>query len=252
MALQPARAGAEVDHPRRQRRIQAGFPGDDRGFRLGIRVVEAQAAETLARGCLQLLGAAARIVRDDQGEVRMRVQQFATPVERQGAARVGQRMDDHRGVGSGFDDLIEVADRPVAGGEGEGAVLPAGALRIEQPTAGEIARGEVVVAGHCHQRPAETPRHVLDEARLAAAGRAFQQYRQPMGVGSLEQRALVADRPVIGLRRDAVVVEHSCYLWTGVLWFGMPAIGASSVPTVVRVNDSTWARMPSGSAIHLA
>jgi len=41
--------------------------------------------------------------------------------------------------------------------------------------------------------------------------------------------------------------NHRCL----VLWFGMPSIGHSSTPTVVRVNDSTISRVPSGSAIHL-
>ena len=64
------------------------------------------------------------------------------------------------------------------------------------------------MAGDGEERQPEPRRHVLDEARLAAAGRPLQQQRQPVGVRRLEDRALVADRPVEG-GGPRVVHRHS-------------------------------------------
>ena len=60
----------------------------------------------------------------------------------------------------------------------ERAVLPHRLAAPNQVAAGEVARGEIVVAGDGDERPAEAPGHVLDEAGLAAAGRALEHDRQ--------------------------------------------------------------------------
>ena len=49
------------------------------------------------------------------------------------------------------------------------------------------------------ERLAQPPGHVLDEARLPAAGGPFQHHRHAHGVGRLVQRDLVAGRAVVGL-----------------------------------------------------
>ena len=77
----------------------------------------------------------------------MRVHQLILLFQRQHAARVGQRMDDDRGVLARFDDFIEVADRAVAHRQRERTVLPARAVGIEQVTSDQIGRGHVLVAG---------------------------------------------------------------------------------------------------------
>ena len=59
------------------------------------------------------------------------------------------------------------------------------------------------MAGHGHQRPLQAPGHVLDEARLAAAGGAFQHHRQAALRGSLEHGELVAGGVVVGLAGEA-------------------------------------------------
>ena len=57
-----------------------------------------------------------------------------------------------------------------------------------------------------HERSAETPGHVLDEARLAAAGWTFEHHRQASAVAGLEDRHLVADREVV--RRVGTGISH--------------------------------------------
>jgi hypothetical protein len=56
------------------------------------------------------------------------------------------------------------------------------------------------VARDRDQRAPEIVGHGFDEARLTAAGRAFQDQRQALAVGRLEHRLLIADRRVIGAR----------------------------------------------------
>ena len=81
---------------------------------------------------------------------------------------------------------------PLAHGAGQRAVAPVGALVGNQVTADEIGGGQVVVAGDGVQRQLEARRHVRDEARLAAAGRALDQQRQAFAVGVLEEGDFVA------------------------------------------------------------
>ena len=58
--------------------------------------------------------------------------------------------------------------------------------------ADEVGGGQVVVAGYRIQRQLEARRHVRDEARLAAAGRALDEQRQALAEGVLEERDFVA------------------------------------------------------------
>ena len=130
-----------------------------------------------------------------------RCQRLAGALQRQDAAVVGQRVQHDGDVLARLDHLVEVADAAFAHRAGQRAIDPDGVAALEQVAAGEVGRGQVVVAGDGVQRQPEPRRHVGHEAGLAAAGRALQQQRQPVAVGVLEQRALVAGRHVEGDRR---------------------------------------------------
>ena len=117
---------------------------------------------------------------------------------------VGQRVDDDGGVLAGLDDLVQVADRPGAHGSREWAVHPDGLVAGQQVAPDEVGGRQVLVARHRDEgRPvavaqlvAEAPRHVLDEPRLAAAGRPLEQHGQASGERRGEHLDLVADRQV--------------------------------------------------------
>ena len=64
----------------------------------------------------------------------------------------------------------------------------------------QIGSGQVVVAGHGNQRPAQIVSHGLDEAGLAAPGGTFQQDRQSLPEGGFENSLLRSDRYVVGAR----------------------------------------------------
>ncbi len=174
----------------------------DLGLAIRRREVEVDRDEALPRRRLEVLRETlvAGVVRDHELEVRVRLDPLAGLLERQDAPVVGQRMDRDDRVLARLDDLVEVAERPGTSGDREGTVLPDGLSAAHQVAAGEIVRREVVVTRDGDDRPAEAPRHVADEARLAAAGRALQQHREPVGVGGLEQPHLVPRRPVVRLR----------------------------------------------------
>ena len=120
--------------------------------------------------------------------------------------------DDHR-ILSRFDDLVEVADGPEPGGERERAVEPHRVVAVNEIAAGEIARRQIVVTGDCHERPAEPPGHVFDEARLAAAGRSLQHHGQAAGVTRLEDGDFAAHRQVE--RRTRPRVAETCVTLSG-------------------------------------
>src|SRR6185295_98535 len=54
--------------------------------------------------------------------------------------------------------------------QSERTVLPDSLAAAHQETAGEVASGEIVVAGDRDERTLEPPGHVADEASLSAAG----------------------------------------------------------------------------------
>jgi hypothetical protein len=87
--------------------------------------------------------------------------------------------------------------------------VPDRLLAFEQEAADEVGRREVFVAGDRDERAAEAPRHVLDEARLAAAGRPLEHDGQARGVRRLEQLHLAPHREVERLLRDHVLFDPS-------------------------------------------
>ncbi|EWS65141.1 hypothetical protein Y695_01613 [Hydrogenophaga sp. T4] len=210
MALEVARGDGDLHQPGGECFVDAGFAGHDARFLLGWRVVEIERGEALFGRRLQVLHEVlvAGVVGDDELEVRVGTHLLALLVQRQGAAVVGQRVDHDGGVLARFDDFIEVADGAHPRSHGERAVEPARATGFEQVAAHQVGRGHVFVASDGDERALQLPRHVFDEARLAAAGGAFEHDRQARGVGGFVQRNLVALRLVVGFLFDAVVGGH--------------------------------------------
>ena len=177
------------------------FPFDDRRLPLGRRKIEIERNEALPCARLQVLEhpLVARVVRNDEQETGRCLDRLAGLVDRQHPSVIGQRVQNDDRVLARLDHFVEIADRSFAHRPGQRAVLPHGFVVADQEAADQVARGQVVMAGHRDQRPPQAPGHVLDEARLAAAGRALEQDRQARGIGGLEDLDLVADGEVPGL-----------------------------------------------------
>ncbi|MNT08003.1 hypothetical protein D3C72_1427280 [compost metagenome] len=107
-------------------------------------------------------------------------------------------MQHHRGVLTRLDHFVQVTDTAFAHRAGQGTVLPPGALRANQVATDQVGGRQVVMTGDGIQRQAQTVRHVLHEASLAAAGRAFDQHRHAVLPGLLEQRLFVTQGLVEG------------------------------------------------------
>src|SRR3990172_11844856 len=204
---------------------------DDLRLELLARVGELQRDEALARAVLEVFEGAlvAGVVRDDEEEALARLHELAALLDGEHAAVVGEGVDEDRGVLSGLDDLIEVADGAGLHGAGERAIDPAGGLALEQVAADEIAGGEVFVARdgderegldragvlrgglalvlYDRERTAQFPGHVLDEAGLAAAGRALEQDGDVGFERGLEELDLVGLGDVVGLAVRGVFLD---------------------------------------------
>ena len=116
-------------------------------------------------------------------------------------------MDHHGGVLARLHDLVQVGDAAGLDGGGERPVLPDRLVAAQGVLAHQVRGGQVLVAGHGHEHALEPPAHVLHEARLAAAGRALEHHRQAGVIGGLEELHLVVQRQVVGLLRDAKVLD---------------------------------------------
>ena len=183
--LQVAHLLAELGEVHRHLERRAALVRDDLRLLVARRVVEVDGDEALAGRVLQVLEHAlvAGVVGDHEQEVGMRLDDLAALVDRQDAAVVGERVDEDGGVLARLDDLVEVAERAEPHGLRERAVDPDRLVALDQIAADEIAAGEILVAGDGDQVAghavravaAQRVRHVLDEARLAAAGRALEQ-----------------------------------------------------------------------------
>jgi hypothetical protein len=139
-------------------RCRFRWPGSR--FEGSIGVVELESGEALLGRLLEVLHQAlvARVVRDDQLKIGVRVDQFALLVERQRPPVVGQRVDDHRRVLTRFDDFVQIADGADTRRGGQRAVEPARAVGFEQVAADQVGGGHVFVAGDGDQRLARASR----------------------------------------------------------------------------------------------
>lgn len=81
----------------------------------------------------------------------MGMHHLALLVQRQGAARIGQRVNDDRGVLAGLHHFVQVADAAVAHGQGQRAVVPGRAVGIQQVAAHQVGGRHVLVAGQRDQ-----------------------------------------------------------------------------------------------------
>ena len=201
-----SRAARQADQAASGGRGNAGLVGHDVRLDLGRRVVEVQRREALARRWLHVLGAAlvAGVVGNHQLEVGVRVDHLALLVQRQGAARIGQRVDDDGGVLAGLHHFVQVADAAMAHGQGQRAVVPGRAVGIQQVAAHQVGGRHVLVAGQRDQGALERPRHVLHKARLAAARGALEDEGHAVLVGLAVELDLAARGAVEGLFLDAV------------------------------------------------
>ena len=118
-------------------------------------------------------------------------------LQRQDAPRVGQRMNDDRGVLPRLDDLVDVADRAATNCECQRPVVPNRLAGHQQEAAHEVGRRHVLVRRHRDQRPVEPPCHIFEKPGFAAAGRSLQHDRQAMAVSGFEYLHLIADRPIV-------------------------------------------------------
>ena len=178
--------------------VEAGLGGDDLGFHRGGRIVEFDGHETLAGRGFQAFQdvLVAGVVGDDEHEAVGRGDSLAGALQRQDAAVVGQRVEHDGDVLAGLDHLVEIADAAIADRTGQRAILPHGFAALDQPAAGQIGGGEIVMAGDGGQRCCEARGHMGDETGLAAARRALDQQRKPVAVGGLEHLTFVADGAV--------------------------------------------------------
>ena len=208
VAAQVAGHAGELHQQLRGRVVDAGLAHHDLPLEPRLRVVELQRDETLPGALLQVLQHAlvAGVVGDRHAELVRRRQQLAVLLHRQHAAVVAQRVDDHRGVLARLDDLVQVADAAGAHRARQRPVHPDRLAAGDQVAPDQVRGGQVVVAGDRDQRPLQPPRHVLHEAGLAAAGRALEQHRQLVVPGRLEHLDLGADRRVVRLLVDGVLL----------------------------------------------
>src|SRR2546421_10777428 len=85
--------------------------------------------------------------------------------------------------------------------------MPYRLLALDQKAPHQISRRKIFVASYGDERTFEPPGHVFDKARLAAAGRAFQNHRQSRGMGGLKQIDLMVDGQVIRFVDDSVFFD---------------------------------------------
>ena len=203
--MQPPHTPRQLDERVRRVARDVALVRDDGDLLVEGGEVEVERHEALACARLQLLEdvLVAGVVGHDELKALGRLDELARLVDRQHAPIVGQRVDDDDGVLPRLDDLVEVADRAVTGGEGQRAVLPHGLAAADEVAAEQIVRRQVVVAGDRHERAPEPPRHVLDEARLAAAGRALEHHGEVALVAAREDGHLVVRGDVVRLGLEA-------------------------------------------------
>src|SRR3954471_19300680 len=104
------------------------------------------------------------------------MEQLTGLVEREQATLVGERVQDGERVRARFDHLVEIADCPLAYGDGQWAIDPDRLVPAEQKTPREVARGQVIVARDGDERAFETPGHVFHKTCLSAPGRPLEEH----------------------------------------------------------------------------
>ena len=112
---------------------------NDCNFVLQRRKVEVDGDEALPRAGLQVLQHAliAWVVRDHELKARRGLEGLAGLVDGQHVAMIGERMQDHHSILTRLNDFIEIADRSIADGSRQRAVLPVRAIVAYQEAANQ-------------------------------------------------------------------------------------------------------------------
>src|SRR4051812_4917868 len=105
-------------------------------------------------------------------------------------------MNDDDSVLSRLNNLVEIADRTETCSGRERSIDPMCFVAMNEIASREVARREVVVTGDGDERPLELPRHVFDEACLAATRRSLEHHGEAALVTFREDVDLVAARQV--------------------------------------------------------
>jgi hypothetical protein len=111
---------------KRQSGIDTAFVGDDLRLELARGVIELDRDEALPGTVFEVFDHAlvAGVVRDNEREVLMRLQDFAALFDGEEPSVVGEGVDEDCGVFACLDDFIEITHRPAAGSSGQRAIDP--------------------------------------------------------------------------------------------------------------------------------
>jgi hypothetical protein len=194
--------GTGQDHQSlRQGGVDGRLPHQNGDLQFGMGEAQAQGDEALPGAGFHALEEilVAGVVGDHQHEAGRRLQGLAGALQDEDAAVVGQGVQDHGGVLARLHHLVQVADGPFPHRPGQGAIGPEGPGVADQVAPHQVRRGQVVMAGHGVEGPAQALGHVAHQAGLAAAGGALDHHRQAVVVGVFEE----GDFPALGLVVDA-------------------------------------------------
>src|SRR5438034_135577 len=190
--LQMAHLFAELREIRRNALGHLALVPDDPCLQFARRVPKFHRHKALAGAVLQVLKRTlvSRVVRDHEQEAFLRLDDLPQLLDRQDAPVVSERVNQYGCVLARLDDLVEIADRTRLHSTGDRAVDPARRVPLQQIPADQVRSRKVLMTGDGYHRPAlqvavagcgyipddcyrtaQLVRHVLDEARLAAAGR---------------------------------------------------------------------------------
>ena len=127
-----------------------------------------QRDEALAERRLHLLQGAARgrVVGADQHEPVGGRNALVDPVEVQGAAVIGQGVEDRQRIPPRLDHLVEIADRALANGPRQRAIDPLDVSAVDQEAPDQVAAGQIVVTRDGEERSLQQAGHVLDQPGL--------------------------------------------------------------------------------------
>ena len=82
-----------------------------------------------------------------RAEVGRRVENCPTFFNRQTAAVIRERVNDHHRVFASFDHFVEVTDRAIADGRSQWAVVPDGFFTFQKKASHQVCCGEVFMTG---------------------------------------------------------------------------------------------------------
>src|SRR5688572_8419541 len=98
--------------------------GDDLSFELTRWIVEFNRDKALSRTVFEVFDDAlvAGVIGDNQQEILMCLEDFATLFDGEQPSVIRQGMNEHRRILAGFDDFIEITYGAIAGCAGQGTI----------------------------------------------------------------------------------------------------------------------------------